>query len=87
MNIVVGELRAEESLADVADGYILKIFLACSKVSTKVFRLSGVYTSIGQTLRVSNIAGKELEFWLCTTRNKIIVLFNLYSGHCHFVLA
>ena len=39
-----------------------------------MFRLKGEITSIAQVLTISNIAGKELEFWLCNNRNKIIVL-------------
>jgi len=71
--IEVVDLRAEEALANDADGFTIKMFLACSKSITKVFRLGGMITPINQTKKIRNIGGKELEFWLCTTKDKIIV--------------
>lgn len=35
---------------------------------------------INQTIKIKNIQAKELEFWLCTTYNKIIVWFLGYVG-------
>jgi len=71
--IEVVDLRAEEALANDVDGFTIKMFLACSKSITKVFRLGGMITPINQTKKIRNIGGKELEFWLCTTKDKIIV--------------
>lgn len=56
--IEVNDLRAEEALANDAEGFTIKIFLACSKTITKVFRLGGMITPINQTKRVRNIGGK-----------------------------
>jgi len=70
------DLKAQECLYNEPDGFILKIFLAASRVTSKSFRLAGNVTPLGQTLKISNIAAKELEIWLCTNKhNKIIVPF------------
>lgn len=73
VTIEVGELRAEECLSNEPEGFTIKIFMACSKTVTKVFRLTGLNTPISQVLKIANVAGKELEFWLCNKKNKIIV--------------
>jgi hypothetical protein len=78
VSIVVGDLQAQECLYSDPDGFIIKIFLASSRVTTKAFRLTGDLTPIGQTLKITNIFPKELEFWLCTQHNKIIVMLMLY---------
>ena len=72
--IQVGHFRAADFLSNEPDGFKIKIFLACSRTTTKVFKLKGEITPIAQNLKIRNIAGKELEFWLCNNRNKIIVL-------------
>ena len=68
------ELKGQECLYNEPEGFILKIFLAASRVTSKSFRLAGHITPLGQTLKISNIAAKELEIWLCTNKhNRIIV--------------
>ena len=52
------DLRGEDVLANDTEGFTIKIFLACSKTITKVFRLSGMITQINQTKKIRNIGGK-----------------------------
>ena len=52
------DLRAEEALANGDEGFTIKIFMACSKTITKVFRLGGMITQINQTKKIRNIGGK-----------------------------
>ena len=69
----LGELRPAEHLHPEKEGFLIKVFFACSRSDTRLFQLTAPTTPIAQTLRISNIAGKELEFWLCTAHNKIVV--------------
>ena len=73
VTVRLADIRCSEHLAPEPDGFIIKAFLACSRTDTRPFRLSAEFARIDQTLRVANIGGRELEFWLCSTRNKIIV--------------
>lgn len=69
----LGDIRSSEHLVPEPDGFIIKAFFACSRTDTRPFKIASETTHINQTLRVVNIGGQELEFWLCTTHNKIIV--------------
>ncbi len=69
----IADLRPAEHLHPEKEGFLIKVFFASSRQDTRLFQLNAPTTPIGQTLRISNIAGKELEFWLCTAHNKIVV--------------
>jgi hypothetical protein len=58
--IRLGEIQASEHLHSFSDGYIIKVFFACSRTDTKIFKLFGETTLINQTLKILNISGKEL---------------------------
>ena len=51
----------------------LKIFMASSRSDARPFKLGGEVTEVGQQLNIANIAGRELELWLCNLSDKIIV--------------
>jgi hypothetical protein len=59
------------------EGFIIKVFLSCSRVDTKVFKANSEIVKIDQKLKIRNIVAEELEFWFCNTHNKIIVSFVL----------
>lgn len=73
VTVRLADIRCSEHLAPEPDGFLIKVFLACSRTDTRPFRLTAETARIDQTLRVVNIGGRELEFWLCSTHNKIIV--------------
>lgn len=73
VTVRLADIRCSEHLAPEPDGFLIKAFLACSRTDTRPFRIAAETTRIDQTLRVVNIGGRELEFWLCSTHNKIIV--------------
>ena len=51
----------------------MKVFFSSSRTDARPFKIREEVTNVGQTLEVSNIAGKELELWLCNLSDKIIV--------------
>ena len=66
MNVVrLGELRPAEHLQPEKEGFLIKVFFACSRSDTRLFQLTSPTTPISQTIRISNITSKELEFWFC----------------------
>lgn len=78
------DLKVTENLNPDPQGYILKIFMASSQVNSKVFKIHSENTRLYQRLKIKNIFAKELEFWLCTTYNKIIVMLLFMIGYCKF---
>jgi hypothetical protein len=70
----LGDIRASEHLVPEPDNFIIKVFFACSRTDTRPFKIANEVTPINQALKVVNIGGTALEFWLCSTHNKIIVI-------------
>ena len=66
-------LNASENLYSDPSGFLIKVFMSCSQVETKVFKPTSSHIKINQILKIKNILARELEFWLCTPDNKIIV--------------
>ena len=56
------------------EGFLIKVFYSSSRKDTKTFKVDSDVVHINQTLKIKNIIGNELEFWLATTYGKIIVM-------------
>ena len=84
MKINIRSLTVTENLYPDPAGFLLKVFLACSRADTKVFKVNGEQIKLNQSLNIKNLVAKELEFWLCTTYDKIIVLFLSCRQSAHY---
>ena len=58
ITLYLNTITASENLAVDPQGYLIKIFMSCSSVSTKVFKIHSNVIKINQTLKVKNINAK-----------------------------
>ena len=58
ITLSITTLTANENLTIDPSGFLIKIFMACSSVSTKVFKIHTNVIRINQTLKIKNINAK-----------------------------
>jgi hypothetical protein len=58
ITLSITTLTANENLTIDPSGFLIKIFMACSSVSTKVFKIHTNVIRINQTLNIKNINAK-----------------------------
>lgn len=58
MTLTLNTLAVNENLVADPQGYLIKIFMSCSRVDTKVFKVHSNVIKINQTLKIRNIWAK-----------------------------